>query len=109
MLDDKYEVRFALRATPDGGAEELIKTEDGDWKLFRKVEMEDVLTYYSRGFDKTRKVRFMQDSGGRDTVSLVATNLESGEADVIAADPKTDVKDDSLVKSHGCHGRGYWK
>ena len=93
MLDDRYEVRFALRSTVDGGAEELIRTEDGGWELFRKVAMEDVLTYRYYGFDRTRSVRYMQDSGGRDTVAVVATDLATGESEVIAEDPSADVKD----------------
>ena len=86
-------MRFGLRASAGGGAKETIRTPDGGWTLFRKIEIDDVMTYFPVGFDKTGRVRYMRDSGGRDTVAVVATNLYTMEAKVVAHDPKTDVSD----------------
>lgn len=92
VTDDDYNVRFAMRLTPDGGNEILRRTEGG-WEPFVKIPMEDTLTTSPRGFDKTGQVLYMIDSRGRDTAALTAINLETGEQTVIAEDPRADISD----------------
>jgi dipeptidyl aminopeptidase/acylaminoacyl peptidase len=93
VTDDEYNVRFALKMTPDGGSEAFRRTEAGGWELFTKVGMEDSLSTYPMGFDKTRKVLYMYDSRGRNTSALTAINLDTGQETVLAEDPKADVGD----------------
>ena len=91
--DDNYNVRFAVRMTPDGGMEILTPTEEGDWESADKIAMEDTLTTASIGFDKTGRIMYMIDSRDRNTAALFASDLETGEQTLIAEDPQADVSD----------------
>lgn len=91
LSDDLYNVRLALRFTPDGGTEMLQRSDR--WELFAKISQEDSLTTEPRALDKTGKVVYMIDSRGRDTAALVAIDLESGKQKVLFEDPRADVSD----------------
>jgi dipeptidyl aminopeptidase/acylaminoacyl peptidase len=91
--DDEYDVRFAMRVTSDGGSEMLRPGEDGQWDLFLKIEMEDMLPTYPIGFNKRGDVLFMADCRGRDTSALVALDAVTAERTVLAQDKRADVSD----------------
>jgi len=91
LTDDNYRVRFAFRITADGGNEILKRTEEGDWEPFATISQEDTLTTGPIGFDKTNRVLYMYDSRGRNTSALTAIHLDTGEENVIAEDPRTDI------------------
>jgi dipeptidyl aminopeptidase/acylaminoacyl peptidase len=94
--DDKYNVRFAVRLTPDGGAEIFQATEDGGWEPFMEIAMEDLLTTGIVGFDKTGRVLYMVDSRNRNTAAFFAMDLGTGEQTLIAEDPRADVSDSMI-------------
>lgn len=91
VTDDNYNVRFASRFTPDGGNEIFKLTDDGSWKPFMKISMEDTLTTGAVGFDKTGMILYMVDSRNRDTSALIAFNLETGNETTLAENPRVDV------------------
>ncbi len=91
--DDDYNVRFAVRMTPDGEIEIFNPTEEGDWELADKIAMEDTLTTSSIGFDKTGRIMYMIDTRDRNTAALFANDLETGEQTLIAEDPQADLSD----------------
>ena len=91
LSDDLYNVRLAMRFTPDGGTEILQRSDR--WELFAKISQEDSLTTEPRALDKTGKVVYMIDSRGRDTAALVAVNLETDESQLLFEDPRADVSD----------------
>jgi dipeptidyl aminopeptidase/acylaminoacyl peptidase len=93
LTDDDYNVRFALRVTPDGGSEILRAAGDGNWELFAKIEMEDMITTNPVGFDKTGQTLYMTDSRGRNTAALVALDTASGAQILLAEDARSDVDD----------------
>ena len=93
LTDDKYNIRFALRLTSDGGSETLAPDGKGGWDPFMKVEMEDLLTTSATGFDKSGRVLYLTDSRGRDTAVMATIDLDSGEESILAEDPKADVSD----------------
>jgi dipeptidyl aminopeptidase/acylaminoacyl peptidase len=93
LTDDDYNVRFALRVTPDGGSEILKAAGDGNWELFVKIGMEDVITTNPVGFDKTGQTLYMTDSRGRNTAALVALDTASGAQILLAEDARSDVDD----------------
>ncbi len=93
LTDDDYDVRFAMRLTPDGGNEILRPNDEGGWEPFAKIEMEDTLTTSPVGFDKTGRILYMLDSRGRNTAALTAMNLDTGEQTLIAEDPRADISD----------------
>lgn len=93
LIDDDYNVRFALRVTSGGGSEILRPAEKGDWELFTKIEMEDLLTTSPIGFDKTGRILYMIDSRGRDTAAMATIDLDTGEETIVAEDLRADISD----------------
>ena len=89
--DDDYNIRYAMKMTPDGGNEMFVPDGTGSWKSFDKIPMEDMMTTSPITFDKTGKILYMIDSRGRNTAALVSKNLETGEQKVIYENPKADV------------------
>ena len=96
VTDDEFNIRFAMRLTPDGGSEYLEKTPEGEWPHFFSVGMEDSVTTGPLGFDRTGRVLYMVDSRGRDTAALKSLNLDTGDETLLAADSRADV-DDALI------------
>ena len=108
VIDDDYRVRFATRVTKDGGTEILKPTgppvgPEGirEWAPYQTVGMEDSLTTYPLGFDRSGRILYMKDSRGRDTAAVTAVNLETGTTQVLAADPRADA---SGVLAHPTEG-----
>jgi len=93
VIDDEYNIRFAARITPDGGLEYLSPTEEGGWEPFMQIPMEDILTTSLLWFDKTGEILYMIDSRDRNTSALFALDLQTGEQNLIAEDPKADLSD----------------
>ncbi|MEK6644348.1 MAG: S9 family peptidase [Planctomycetota bacterium] len=92
LSDDDFNVRVALKMTPDG-SQEMHKNEGGAWTLFTTIPSEDNLTTSPGGFDKTGKTLYMMDSRGRNTSALFAMDFATGEKKQIAEDAKADVDD----------------
>jgi dipeptidyl aminopeptidase/acylaminoacyl peptidase len=93
LLDHEYQVRLALRVTPEGGAELLRPDAEGEWKPVLTIDMEDMLTTQPIGFDASGKTLYMTDSRGRDTAALVSLDLASGVSTLLAADARVDAGD----------------
>ncbi|MCP4601919.1 MAG: S9 family peptidase [Proteobacteria bacterium] len=123
LIDDDYNIRFGMRITPDGGsallkprkeseekadtkARKIKKGKDADkeekttpanpfadWEPFMKIGMEDSLTTGPIDFDKTGKVLYMLDSRDRNTAAYVVLDLETGQKQVVAEDPRADLQD----------------
>jgi len=90
LTDDDFQVRFAMRMTPQGGSQILLP--DGDeWQEFASIEMEDMLTTSPIGFDKSGDVLFLTDSRGRDTAALNTLDLKTGELKTLAEDARSDI------------------
>ena len=90
VSDDQYAVHLAIRMTADGGSEWLKRSADGSWALFQQIEMEDMMTTSPIGLDKAAAQLYMTDSRGRDTAALVLVDLESGQQQVLATNPRAD-------------------
>ncbi|MDP2363895.1 MAG: S9 family peptidase, partial [Ignavibacteria bacterium] len=91
QTDDNYNIRYAMKMTPDGGNELFIPDNSGGWKSFDKIAMEDMMTTSPVGFDSTGKILYMIDSRGRNTAALLSNNLETGEKKIIYENPHADV------------------
>ncbi len=96
ITDEDFNVRFAVRPTPDGGNELLSKAEDGGWEPFARIAMEDSLNTAPIGLDRVGRTLYMIDSRGRDTSALTTINLDTQEQTVIAEDARSDVSDTML-------------
>lgn len=91
LIDDDLKVRFATRMTSDGGQEVLQRDDDGQWRDFTKVPMEDTLTTQPVGFDKSGQTLYFIDSRGRNTGALTAWNLQNGEQKLLAENDRADI------------------
>ena len=89
--DDDFNVRFAMRLTPDGGNEILTFTDSGEWEPFTRIAMEDLFTTGIIDFDKTGEHVYMVDSRGRDTAALTMINIETGATQTLAKDRDADI------------------
>ena len=92
VIDDDYQVRFAQEMTPEGGSEFLKKAGD-DWEPFISLGMSEALSTGIIGFNKAGDHAYLYDSRDRDTAALVSLNLDTGEKEVIAENPRADVSD----------------
>jgi dipeptidyl aminopeptidase/acylaminoacyl peptidase len=97
ITDDDYRVRFATRMAKDGGIEILkaagppVRPEGiREWVSYQTVSMEDAITTYPLGFDRSGRVLYMKDSRGHDTAAVTAVNLDTGAVRVLASDPRAD-------------------
>ncbi|VVB68247.1 Acylamino-acid-releasing enzyme [uncultured archaeon] len=89
-VDDYFRVRLASNMTPEGGIDIFSPAENGTWKSFMKIGMEDAVGTRFVGFDKTGDIIYLVDSRGRDTAALYSLNLKTGEQSLLAEDPKAD-------------------
>lgn len=90
--DEDYVVRAAMAATPDGGAELLLRDDaESEWRTLLTWSAEDSLTSGPYGFTLDGKSLFLVESRDSNTARLTRLELESGAVEVIAADPQYDV------------------
>ncbi|MEM9658139.1 MAG: S9 family peptidase, partial [Planctomycetota bacterium] len=96
VIDDDFDVRFAVNFTMDGG-QVLLKSTAGEggakeWtEEFIKIGPEDAMTTGPAGFNKDGTVLYMLDSRDRNTGALFALDLETGEKKLVAKNDKADV------------------
>lgn len=91
LLDDRYEVRLAVRNTRDGGSEWLRRDAAGAWRPWQVFSAEDGRSSAPTHFDAEGRTLYAYDSRGRDTAALAAIDWESGAATVLAEDPRADI------------------
>ena len=98
VTDEQYCVRLAMQMTPDGGADIQKPGSDhdgaqGDWQLFTRVPMEDMLTTQPLGFDRAGQTLYMADSRKRNTAAVYAIDPDTGAQTLLAEDPRADADD----------------
>lgn len=96
VTDDNYQIRLAVRTTPDGGQEYLQPTGAGGWEpsaLLGKIGPEDVMTTAPVGFDRNGQILYLVDSRNRDTAALLALDIPTGQATLLAENPRADASD----------------
>ncbi len=91
VTDEKFDIRFASKMTPDGGIEYFTPDGNGSWTSFMKVGSEDMMTTRIFGFDKSGQTLYMIDSRGRNTAALKSLDLVSNESIVLAEDDLADI------------------
>jgi dipeptidyl aminopeptidase/acylaminoacyl peptidase/lysophospholipase L1-like esterase len=89
-VDPKFKVRAAQAATPDGGAEVRWRADEkSPWKKVVKWGPDDADGRVI-GFNADGTALWMLSSEGRDTLSLVKRDLESGKEELLASNPNAD-------------------
>lgn len=89
-VDDDFKVRLASNMTQDGDIEIFKPGEDGTWKRFMKINMEDAISARFAGFNKTNEEIYLVDSSDRNTAALYTLDLNSGRKSLVAEDAKSD-------------------
>lgn len=90
VIDDWFNVRFAMTDGPDGNYRYLLKDEAGEWQHFMDIDVDDYATTWIGGFDKTGRIIFLSDSRNRDTAAITSLNLDTGEYKVLLEHPRAD-------------------
>jgi dipeptidyl aminopeptidase/acylaminoacyl peptidase len=93
FADPQFHIRAAQAFTPDGGVAIRYRADtQSPWKVAVKWSPDDtegqVLDFTQDG-----KALWLESSAGRNTLSLIKHDLESGKEEVIASDPGTDAGD----------------
>jgi dipeptidyl aminopeptidase/acylaminoacyl peptidase len=88
--DSKFRVRLAQVPTPEGGFELRYRKDDkAEFKPLLKWGPEDADGRVET-FTKDNKALWLLSSEGRDTLSLVKRDIETGKETLVASDPHAD-------------------
>src|SRR5512146_1004864 len=79
-----------MRMFQEGGAL-LLREVDCQWQPWETIHQEDMLTTNIICSDNSGQKVYMRDSRGRNTSALFEKNLATGEARLLAEDPRADV------------------
>ncbi|MCH8309611.1 MAG: S9 family peptidase, partial [Chloroflexi bacterium] len=90
ITDQQLKVRLAVRMKQTGGNETLVRGADGEWRVLISVGPEDDISTTPLSMNKSGTHLYLFDSRGRDTSALAIMDIESGEEQVLAEDPKAD-------------------
>ena len=90
IADEDFNIRFATRATGDGG-EEVLRLDNVKAVPFEKIGFEDSQTTGPAGLTRDGKTLYWHESRGRNTAALVAIDLATGAKKIIAEDARADV------------------
>lgn len=93
LSDDDFNIRLAIRSTPDGGQEIMEPDGPNGWKTFTKIPMADALTTQPIDFDKTGDILYMIDSRGRNTAALARIDLATGQQTILGQNDRADISD----------------
>jgi dipeptidyl aminopeptidase/acylaminoacyl peptidase len=91
VADHNFRIRFAGNTTPDGSEEIFKRLDNGSWELFMKKDADDDFTTRILGFNINDTLMYMVDSRGRETNALTATNLTTGEVEVLIDSLPADI------------------
>ena len=90
ILDDSFNVRFAMADGPEENYQYLIRDAAGDWQHFMDINADDYATTWIGGFDKSGQTIYLSDSRKRDTAAITALNLDTGDYKVLLEHPRAD-------------------
>ena len=92
LADSQLVVRAGVAPQPDGSLALMVRGGAGeDWRELLTIAVEDVMTSQPIAFSEDGTSLLAGSSVGADTGRLVRLDLATGAADVLAADPASDV------------------
>jgi dipeptidyl aminopeptidase/acylaminoacyl peptidase len=90
IVDQDLAIRFATRATPEGGWE-FLRFDGGKAVLVDTIGFEDSWTAGPGGITTDGRTLYWTETRGRNTAALLAIDLTSGERRVVGEDRRADV------------------
>lgn len=94
LIDEDLKLRFATKATADGGREVFKLDDKLQPTLFTTIPCEDAQTTDLAGLTNDGKTLYILETRGRDKAAYTATNLETGETTTVAENDKADIQGD---------------
>jgi dipeptidyl aminopeptidase/acylaminoacyl peptidase len=92
LPDNDLNLRMALKSRDDGGTDNYrVANGKIEAKPFASIGLEDSLTTAPAGFNADNSILYWIDSRGRNTAALLAQDVASGQAKVIAESDKADI------------------
>jgi len=92
IVDRQLKVRGAVEHKEDGGFRILARdTEDSPWRTVADFSIEDSGSSEPYFFSKDGRSLYLKDSRGASAARLVALDLSSGRARILAEDPRYDL------------------
>jgi dipeptidyl aminopeptidase/acylaminoacyl peptidase len=91
VVDDHYRVRFGTKYGADGSLAIERRGPDGGWMGWAGFPPEDARSSKLGHLNADGTAVFLSDSRGRDTAVLVRIDLSTGEARLLAEDPRADL------------------
>jgi dipeptidyl aminopeptidase/acylaminoacyl peptidase len=90
IVDQDLAIRFATRATPEGGWE-FLRFDGGKAVLVDTIGFEDSWTAGPGGITTDGRTLYWTETRGRNTAALLAIDLTSGQRRVVGEDRRADV------------------
>ena len=90
VIDDWFNIRFALVDSPDGNYQYLRRDDSDNWQHFMDINIDDYPYTRIAGFDKSGRIIFMLDSRNRNTAAITSLNLDTNEFKVLLEHPRAD-------------------
>lgn len=100
QLDGDYRLRYATRATDDGG-QELLAADGKGWKQLERIPFEDALTTEVAGLSDDGATLYLLDSRNHDTSALYAIDTASNARTLLLEDKRADISDTLLAPDTG--------
>lgn len=91
LTDSAFRLRLAPRFLEDGSVEWLERRSSGAWVLLLTVPLGDVAGTRLLDFSDDGGTLYLLDARGRDKATLVALDMTTRQARVLAADPDADL------------------
>jgi len=92
VADTQLVVRAGIAPQPDGGIVLMVRDGHGDaWRPLLTVPAEDAMTSGPIAFSEDGRSMLATSSVGADTGGLVRIDVATGETQLLARDPETDV------------------
>jgi dipeptidyl aminopeptidase/acylaminoacyl peptidase len=90
LTDSRFQLRLAVRYASDGSAE-WVERRGGAWIPFMTVPLSDVDATSLLDFSDDGNTLYMLDSRGRDKAAVVAIDMTTRQAKVLAEDDEADI------------------
>lgn len=91
MTDSDFQLRLGVRYAANGSAEVLERRPDGSWQPFLTIPIGDLDGTQLLDFSADGQTLYLQDTRDRDKAALVAIDMRTRKATVLAADDEADI------------------